>query len=246
MNRILLTLALLIPVCLSAQTDYEKTYGIVIDRKNSDKNFYFSVGAKVQPAICWLESGIDSVESDGARAGFMYGFDMEFGFTPNIWMGLGVYHDIMGGNLKYLDRDTAGNLLVTRHNHNFQYIEVPFSMKFKTPQFGRERWNVWGKFGVSMGIHLNGQTRITTEQNGTTLSDTHLNTDNAFTLFRGSVLVGAGFEWSIIGKTRLVGGVLFNNGFSNILKEDLNNKAPTSRTDVGRLKYVEIVIGAMF
>jgi hypothetical protein len=152
----------------------------------------------------------------------------------------------MGGNLRYISADTAGNTLITRHNHNFQYIEVPLSIKFKTNQFGYKKWNVWGKFGAALGIHLNAQTKITEEVGGTLISEKDINTDNAFTLFRGAILVGAGFEYSIIGKTRLIGGVLFNNGFSNILKEDLNLKAPTKQEDVGRLKYIEIVIGAMF
>jgi len=240
-------LILLSPLFCQAQTDQDKVYSMQINRKKKEgKPFFFTIGAKIQPAVCWLGTTTDSVQSDGARAGFMYGLDMEFGITPNIWIGLGVYHDIMGGNLRYISADTSGGTRITRHNHNFQYIEIPLSMKFKTNQFGRKKWNIWGKFGVSAGIHLTGQTKVTEEVTGTILSEKHINTDNGFSLFRGSVLVGAGFEYSIIGRTRLIGGVLFNNGFTNIIKEDLNGKAPTPQEDVGRLKYIEIVIGAMF
>jgi len=151
----------------------------------------------------------------------------------------------MGFNTRFEETDTLGNRYITRLNHNLQYLEVPLSLKMKTNVFTK-RWSIWGKFGASAAVHLTSQTELTRLENDMITENVHFNSDQGFSLFRGSVLVGAGFECNLIGNTRMVGGIQFNNGFTNFLKDDLNRAAPTPGKEVGRLKYMELVIAVMF
>ena len=62
-------------------------------------------------------------------------------------------------------------------------------------------------------------------------------------MLRGSLIVGVGVEYSVGGRTALVGGLTFNNGFTNVLKgtNDAVGRKPSAINN-----FLELTLGVMF
>jgi hypothetical protein len=96
-----------------------------------------------EPHLSWLSPDEQHLAKGPVRFGGGAEMRLEYSFDRFYAFSLGVGIDQNGGNLiykdsLYLDRITGFDTLVpgTRVTYRLQYVEIPLSIKFKTPQIG--------------------------------------------------------------------------------------------------------------
>ncbi|MDP4266554.1 MAG: outer membrane beta-barrel protein [Bacteroidota bacterium] len=209
------------------------------------------VGLSVSPAIAWftkVDGGSnESYSNDGARLNFGAGLNIDIPFlTKHISILTGVNIDYCGGKIQsqnsqafintfkdaykniYQGLDTAKpNTFNVLSKYKFQYIEIPFMLKMKTPEIGAFTYFLQAGLGTSINIGAKADfefTNITNAHETYNISDKSVSDHILF--LRESLLVGAGFEFSIASGTSLIFTANFNNGFINSLrKTDLIQKS---------------------
>lgn len=197
----------------------------------------FRFGLKASPVIAWMRPETSGYENDGIRLGLSYGFigDVRLGEFYAFSTGLNI--NLIGGKLKYEDYRDGDRVLISPRNYNLQYLEIPLTIKMHTQEIGYLTY--YGRFGFGAGVNLRSKAKDSYNNITEELDDIKGDTR----LLRGSLIVGLGVEYSLGGRTALVGGVTFNNGFTNVLKgtnEALNRK-PSAINN-----YLELTFGVMF
>jgi opacity protein-like surface antigen len=179
----------------------------------NDSKLHF--GLKVSPTLAWFKSDTKDVTSDGSKLGFAYGLMTDFAFTPNYVFATGVDVTYRGGKIK--SADTSGNSVSI--NYTLQYIEIPLTLKLKTNEIGYITY--FGKFGFAPGINIKAQ--IDGENGKSGIEPINI-----------AFIVGLGAEYSLGGKTSLMGGITFNNGFVDVVKSsDLKLTTNFISLDIG-------------
>ncbi|NNF02764.1 MAG: PorT family protein [Bacteroidia bacterium] len=170
----------------------------------------WNFGMKVTPSIAWLKPNKKDIEGDGSNLGFSYGIVGDYNFSDNYAFSTGVEVSYRGGKLAVVDT----NQISSSSKFNFQYIEIPLTLKMKTNEIGYLTY--FAQFGFSPGVRIKskGETKV---QN-TTIEDEDLNDET--NPINVSMLVALGGQYSLGGKTYLVAAVTFNNGFINVFDND--------------------------
>lgn len=171
----------------------------------------FNFGLKVSPTIAWFKASGD-LSNDGSRIGFAYGLMADINFTNNYALATGVDVTYRGGKVKVYDTIKVKTVL--------QYVEVPITLKLKTNEIGYMTY--FGKVGFAPGFNIR--------------------TDGDFSKsqiypFNLALVVGLGGQYSLGGKTALLAGVTFNNGFMDVVKAK-EQKATSN--------FIAIDLGVMF
>ncbi len=155
------------------------------------------LGFTVSPTLGWMEfkSNDASYRSAGSKIGYSYGIIGDFGFAPNYFLGSGFLLTTISSNV-------AVNLPQGKEDvgYRIQYIEIPLTLKLKSDPENDFRF--YGQFGPDLAVKVSGKHDFTT-----------LPVRNDANLLRFGLLVGAGAEWEV-GRSRLLTGVSFNNGFT--------------------------------
>ena len=146
------------------------------------------LGLRLAPSLAWLKSNTSGVDSDGSNMGFSYGVITDYNFADNYAIGTGIDISYKGGALK-----APG---INAVKYELQYLEIPLTLKMKTNAIGS--FIYYGQFGFAGNFNLK--------------SNEDINPIGV------SMIIGAGIEIPITGKTALTGGLFFNNGFTDIIK----------------------------
>lgn len=179
----------------------------ILQAQDSETKFAF--GLKVAPTLAWLKSETKSIDSDGSRLGFAYGLMADYHFSKNYALASGVEVSYRGGKYKAEEGGITAKSSIT-----LQYIEVPVTMKLKTNEIGYITY--FGKFGFAPGINI--KAKADYDINGVKDEDVGIKSDiNSFNL---SFLAGIGAQYSLGGKTAVLAGITFNNGFLDVDKTD--------------------------
>ncbi len=197
----------------------------------------FRFGLKASPSLAWMRPETSGYERDGMRLGFSYGFmsDIELGDFYAFSTGLNI--NLIGGKLEYEDFRNDDRVLISPRNYNLQYLEIPLTLKMHTQEIGYLTY--YGRFGFGAGMNLRSKAKDSYNNITEELDD--IKGETRF--LRISLIVGLGIEYSLGGSTALVGGLTFNNGFTNVLKgtnEALNRK-PSALSN-----FLELTLGIMF
>src|SRR5258705_1617101 len=110
--------------------------GILSAQDNSSGDSKLRFGFKVAPSLAWLKPDIKGYESDGSKIGFIYGLMMDYNFSKNYAVDIGLEVSYRGGKLKYdyvLSQNVTANGKMT---YNIKYLEIPLSIKMKTNEIG--------------------------------------------------------------------------------------------------------------
>ena len=200
-----------------------------------------TLGVKVAPNLGWLKTDQERYSTDGVVAGFAWGLVAEFYFAENYAFGTGFNFDFQNGKLTYPEERSGAGYLT--RNYRFKYIEVPAMIKMKTNEINGLKF--FGQIGMGFGVRLNSKGKDVFKKTGTVtqISDFSL-IDSQTNLFRASMIVGAGVEFPIDNSTSIVGGINFNNGFTNVLKG--NNSAYPATEHQGVPNFLEISLAVMF
>ncbi len=201
-------------------------------------------GLKVSPNISWINPEIREIEYDETSWGYSYGIMADRYFAENYAISSGLFVSHHGGQLNFLEDDVHVIEVdeeevkgLEKRLYDLQYIDVPLTIKMRTREIGY--FTYYGQFGVSFGFNVRARADDeyfdnTTDNNLEIADETHL--------FKASLIMGAGAEYSLLGNTAIVIGLYYNNGFSNIMDMGAYKHKKIS----GRANFVELTVGMLF
>lgn len=207
------------------------------------------LGFLARPALTWLTAENPELDSKGVRMGFSFGLmiDLMIAQNPNYAFSTGLLMNLAdGGRLRYADVRDRSSTSVIEHaetdvNMNFQWLEIPLTLKLKTNQIGYMTY--FGQLGlqggVKLGAKMNGDYSYVDDQRTVLIENENINDDTR--LFNAGLLVGAGAEYNISGNTNILFGITYYRGFTNVLK---GNVYETGEEGLVELSNGAPVIGA--
>ncbi len=200
--------------------------------KSQDLRF----GVFVDPQFSWITPDARNISRDGIRIGIKGGLIVDKYFARNYAFTTGISISNMGGNLHYKDsviietQDTEQTLNPgSRVEYKLQYISVPAGLKFKTNQIGY--FTFFAQLGFTSQINIKAKADA---------SDNQIDNENIskeLNLFNLSYFFGGGLEYSLGGNTALTAGIIFDNGFIDIL---------SSKNVKETLSFLSVRLGIMF
>ena len=219
----------------------------------------FRFGMKIAPAFCWLKPDFKGgsvnfkAENDGVNLGFNWGPMLEFNLDETFLISTGVNLQSVSGLLKGTSQRETGSVYSWKHEYDARFIELPLMVKGRTREIGHMRYFM--QFGLGAGYRYK-EDFVLTESLATGDNNPKLLGTEAFTtLFRGSMLVGAGAEYNLHGSTSLVGSLTFNNGITNFIRNKgirnhLEGSFPNDDFNKVELSspinFIELNIGVLF
>lgn len=222
----------------------------------AQKSFRF--GMKAAPLVSWMKPDFQNVpanfsfENAGLRAGFCWGPVAEIELNETFLISTGLDINYTSGKLKGNLLDPNSNDLVKWEQlYKNRFIELPVMLKFRTKEIGYLRY--FGLFGMGAGFRYKAETEFSRISSGVTQTTKSEDDGKYINSFRGSLQVGAGVEYSLAGNTALVGSLVFNNGLTNMLKNQfepilvgLNQDPFNSITEKSITNYLQLNIGILF
>lgn len=222
----------------------------------------FSFGFKISPNFAWAKIQDGAMENNGLGLGFSYGLtgDYQFGSVGNYFLSADVL--ITSAPVKLQQMGKLVNKTDTFENVNFDYslqmLQIPIMVKFKTDEIGGMKYffqaGLAPCFLTSARLktiadpNLYEGTNLTSHKPNSTLTgnfDFDGGTDNNSNLdylddvagFRMSLIWAAGIEYPLSERLRLLGSLKFDNGFTDLLKDDKYS---------GRHNFLSFQVGLMF
>lgn len=160
---------------------------------------------------------VEQGKTNGNNLGFTYGLFGDYAFTDNYYLATGLLVTSINGNASIIDYTPYHNAQTSALYDvklKMRYLEIPVSLKLKTQEVNDLRW--FGQFGFTLGARIASKQDVELNNN-IIAADASANKSTGF--FRAGLLVGAGAEYKVFGKSSLVGGLSYNNGLSNIAKK---------------------------
>lgn len=194
-------------------------------------------GIKVGPNLGWIKPDAENYSSEGTVVGFNWGFHTEFNLSTNYAINSGFNVVYNNGKLKYPHKlDTVEGIL--QRKYNLQYLEIPICLKMRTKQIGYMTYYGMIGLGVSFNLRAKAKDIFNVEP------ETKNNIQDEITFMRESLIVGGGIQYSLGGSTSLMFEVVFNNGFSDILKG--KNSIDDSIKQDAISNYIQFNLGVIF
>lgn len=191
---------------------------------------YFELGLRAHPVYSWIKPSSDNLGSDGGRIGFSYGLVGDFYLSDRYTFSTGLEITSLGGKTRQPDEE--GNTVLT--DYRLQYVEVPLTLRLQTDKQGP--WVYYGLFGLEAGVN----SKARADRTILDLSDPNLKTDlskldvnDEITAFRLGLAIGGGAIYDLSGSTRLLAGLTFNNGFTDVFEGNLKGTASYISLDIG-------------
>lgn len=178
--------------------------------QSEDGGSDFKLGLTVHPTMGWIRSDVSDTKSDGMKFGFSYGLLGDFLFKENYAFSTGLKLTSINGKT-----EEKINTVTNNKSYKLQYIEIPAKLKLLTNENG-EGIRFYGEFGL--GNAFNVRARQDVKSNDPSQVKDNDNINKRTTFYRGSIILGAGAEILISGKTKVQTGITFDNGFTNIQK----------------------------
>lgn len=193
-----------------------------------------SGGLYVKGGSSWLMSDNKTYFANkGAKFTYGFGAIMNLNFTNNFAFDIAAGYSNIGGtaNLRNgtisfteIDGTTIGGPLVKDYKFSTSYIEVPISIKGCTNEIGY--FTYFLKLGIDPMVRIKNRITLITDDS----SEKYVATKQV-NLFNLGWHVGGGFEWSLVGNTRLLVEVLYLGSFIDLdklktVKDDLSELNP--------------------
>lgn len=224
---------------------------------NAQSKFRF--GLKAAPLVSWGKPDFGNIPADftvengGLRFGFMWGPQAEIVLTETFLVSTGVDINYTSFKLQGTLKSPAnGGLVEWEQLYKTRFIELPVLLKFRTKEIGYLRY--FGLFGMGAGFRYSAETEFKRTELSVTNSVANTESGKYINSFRGSLQIGAGVEYSLSGNTALVGSLIFNNGLTNMLKNQFETDHPgASFTDPfnvinekGITNYMQLNVAILF
>lgn len=207
----------------------------------ADDDFGFRFGLKASPNLSWFRTETRGYDNRGVSPGFSYGLIVDYEFAKNYAASSGLNILRTGGKMLY-NYYHEGERTEKRRNYSLRYLEIPISLKLRTGEMGF--FTYYGQFGLGLGFNIQAKAddRIFLDEDSTLrLREVDISDDTRF--LRAALIIGAGAEYSLGGRTSILGGITFHNAFANIL--DVDNPA-VATTPSAMNNYLELTVGMIF
>lgn len=198
----------------------------------------FRFGINGSTGYAWLKPTSKGLSSGDGQASVGYGLMFDYNISDNYAIATGLDINYRGGALNFdLADSTKGTAKI-----NLQYLEIPLQLKMKTKAIGY--FTYFAAFGGSVGYSLSrtGNYSLRNKKDAILISDDKLN--DYVNPVAVSLIINAGTEYNISGKTSIVASLFFNNSFVDILSNP--RIAGTSYTTSSRANVLGIKIGVFF
>jgi len=190
--------------------------------KSSAQDKKVGFGLQATPALSWLKPDNTKVlTGDGSKVGFGYGLMFDFRFGENYSLSTGVNIVSSKSQIRYVDTVpyTHGGVEDSLYpgssvTYSVNYIELPVHLLLKTNEIGYMTY--FGQFGLATQIKTKAKGDATGVESWVDREDV----GDEVKVFNMGLSIGAGFEYSLGGDTKLVVALIYNNGFSDVLKAD--------------------------
>ncbi|MBS3914758.1 MAG: PorT family protein [Bacteroidetes bacterium] len=197
-------------------------------------------GFKISPNFNWIKVMEGRMKSNGTGLGISYGImaDFNIGGNASYWLGTELIVSTTPGKIAAMDTLYNSNVpgqpfTKAEFDYKLQYVQLPITLKLKTNEIGN--FVYWGQFGISPGFLI--QNKVTTNtvekfyEDGTTSHSPNSNSNDALDFdgngkkgafedniiaLRASMILGAGVEFQISGKTTASLGLRFDNGITDL------------------------------
>jgi len=252
-------------ILLSALSITAFAFGQTVAQPSSMKKLSF--GFKISPNFSWLKVQEGAIENSGMGLGFSYGLTADYRLSPspNYWASADILISTAPLTLNHtgiLKNEVDNNdqsYENAKFNYDVQYIEVPISFKMKTEEIGNLKYTFQVGIAPSFTLSKRLKTSVTPDvyantpnitshdpnatQNsiydfdgGANNDKNYIFTDDINTA-RMSLVFAAGVEYPVSGNLSLTGGLKFDNGFTDFLKDDLYK---------GRHNFLSLQVGLIF
>jgi hypothetical protein len=199
---------------------------VTINGLSAQANRPVRIAFAIQPASSWIAPEGNILEKDANSIGFSYGIITDFMLAgnPNYAFSTGILINSQGGTLtnsNYHDGDTLqmGSFAESTEKYRLQYLDIPLTLKLKTNEIGYLTY--YGQFGLDLSFNIKARANVDykfPEGGAVEIEDEDVSDEIA--LFRTALQVGAGIEYNISGDTYIVGGIVWNNGLTNVFSKD--------------------------
>jgi len=167
------------------------------------------LGFTLSPNLGWINKGDSRSDfaADGARPGVTYGVLTDFGFTNNYFFGTAFTLSSVNSKAQR----SAGSTNTTEE-YKLQYIEIPLTLKLKSNSSDVGRF--YGQFGLGTGINISAKKDVRSAT--TSANDENINIRSDINTVRLALVTGAGAEWHTAPNIRMLTGLTWSNGFTNM------------------------------
>lgn len=192
------------------------------------------IGFKIEPNISWFHPVENGVKSDGSKVGINYGIMLDYEFSDNYILATGLQVSQVGGKLSYTGNtwdskhvgyvvaDNSDTKNTANYNVGIQYLEIPFAIKLKSGN--KNKMNYWGSFGGFLAVPLKARANVQTNFIvGGATSNYSKDNDNVISNVQPITIgmqIGAGVEIPVSDNNVVVAGLVFNNGFVDVTKNN--------------------------
>jgi hypothetical protein len=223
---------------------------------NAQRTFRF--GMKAAPLVSWMKPDFQNIPADfsfenaGIRMGFAWGPVAEIQLNETFLISTGLDINYTSGKLQgNLKNPVDASIVKWEQLYKNRFIELPVMLKFRTKEIGYLRY--FGLFGMGAGFRYKAETEFSRESSTVTVTTPNKDDGKYINSFRGSLQVGGGVEYSLTGNTALVGSIVFNNGLTNMLKNQFEavipgiNQDPFNTVEEKAItNYLQLNIGILF
>ncbi len=200
----------------------------------------FRFGLTATPVFDWLRIEGDTYENGGTKFGFQYGllFDQTIGNVERYAFSSGIMINYV--NASITSTDTATDI-TSDVDLRVQYIEIPLTMRLRTNEVNYITY--YGQFGLTPGFRI--KARADYSYDGTVVDEDLDMTDKdnvsgaTYNLMNISLTLGAGAEYALTENTSIMGGIFWQNGFANVLNDDIDDNN-------SYLKQIGVRLGVLF
>ncbi|MDR0969450.1 MAG: PorT family protein [Lentimicrobiaceae bacterium] len=198
----------------------------------------FQFGFHVSPNIGWMKSKSDNIDGKGIRMGFDWGFVGEFYIVENYALSTGFNVNFI--NTKY---ECGNDFAKIKRELNAQYIEIPLILKMKTNEIGGFL-RIYGEVGYGLSFLLDAKANDKQYALSEKINSEEHRVYDELRNTRSALIIGAGVEVPIGGSTAIYGGIRFNNGFANVLKnQNINGREFNPK---GSPNFLALKLGLLF
>lgn len=170
----------------------------------------YRVGLHFSPNTTWAKV-VKDYEDKSSKVQYSWGVRMERNFSDrNYGYFGGVDLSKKGAKVEVKAKD--GN--VYKMNYSAQYLEIPLALKMTTRPIGQ--FSYWFNIGLVPNLKLSEDVSIDSDNIDYAFDDSK----NYLSSFNMSLLVGGGIQYELTEGTDLLGGIQFNNGFTNNVNDD--------------------------
>lgn len=212
-------------------------------------------GFQASPGISWLSSDDKLINTSGTNLGIRIGSIVEYYLNENYILTGGLQlHFNQGGQLLH---DTGGNLWSesdlsdpsysnfpdgVKLRYHLQYLEIPFSFRMRTNEFGHWRYFVEAPI---LQINILTRARGDIEGPGIPMSLSEQIRDEV-RLLGISYGFGAGGEYSLTENVSLITGLYYHRVITDVTDDNGRKSTGAAEDSKGTLGAVVVKLGLLF